>query len=113
MNEISVLMPSCMCASVDSCTDAALQRMLRSSFSGVTVLAIAHRLETVLASWESCAFLAHIVYYFIIILGKGGKEVKKGCSGLILCKRNRVCTRLFIVFVSLLFVFVHCVCLFL
>jgi ABC-type multidrug transport system fused ATPase/permease subunit len=35
-------------ATVDTRTDACLQRMLREHFLGVTVLAIAHRLETVL-----------------------------------------------------------------
>jgi len=37
-------------ATVDTATDACLQRMLRREFSGVTVLAIAHRLETILDS---------------------------------------------------------------
>jgi len=37
-------------ASVDVATDAALQRVLRSAFPGVTMLTIAHRIDTILDS---------------------------------------------------------------
>ena len=37
-------------ANVDTATDAFLQRSVRAHFQGVTVLAIAHRLETIIDS---------------------------------------------------------------
>lgn len=62
-------------SSLDVATDATMQTVLRSAFKGRTILAVAHRLNTLLD------------YDDIIVLSKG-KVVEQGAPGQLLTNKN-------------------------